>query len=54
MVKTIIRYWKFNDRKEHGFSNQLVNVKLLKHAKELEEVEYLKDIWKRNLVCLIV
>jgi hypothetical protein len=25
--------------KEHGFSNQLANVKLLKHAKEIEEVE---------------
>jgi hypothetical protein len=43
-VKTTICYWEFNDRKEHGFSKQLVGVKLLKHAEELEVVEDLKDI----------
>jgi hypothetical protein len=35
-----------NDRKEHGFLNQLVGTKLFKHAKGLEEVEDIKDIWE--------
>jgi hypothetical protein len=34
--------------------NQLVSIKLLRHAKVLEELEDLKDIWKWNLLCLIV
>jgi hypothetical protein len=42
-LKTTILYLEFNDKKEHGFSIQLIGVKLLKHAKELED---LKDIWE--------
>jgi hypothetical protein len=38
-------YWEFNDKKEHGL-NQLIIVKLLKHVKELEEVEDFKEIWE--------
>ena len=41
VIKTTICYWDFNDRTEHGFSNQLASRKLLKYAEELE-VKFLK------------
>jgi triosephosphate isomerase len=48
VVKTIICYGESNDRKENGFSYQLVDVKLHKHAEELEEVEDFKTYGNKN------
>jgi hypothetical protein len=36
VVKTTIHYWEFNEKKDHGFSNQLVRVKLLKLTNSLK------------------